>query len=120
MRKDTEMKFYLKAGWEKDYREVTKEEFIRAERAAGFRPKLASSDPEYMNTLATGGFSNMEIFGKIEYENWNEWRGGEPPVAAHEPVRIWWPNGIRRTYERGDYIVWHNLRTDGAVKWRKV
>lgn len=50
---------------------------------------------------------------------WNEWRGGEPPVQSDEPVRIWWPNGITRTYERGDHIVWNNLQTDGSVKWRK-
>lgn len=42
---------------EKIEREVTLEEFCKAERAAGFRPKLSSSDPRYMTTPATGGFS---------------------------------------------------------------
>ena len=48
--------------------EVTKEEWIRAERSAGFRPKMASDHPEYMNTFATGGFSNNFISGSIKYE----------------------------------------------------
>lgn len=51
-------KYYLKASFQPDWVEVTKEEFIRAERAAGFRPKCASTDPQYMTTCATGGFSS--------------------------------------------------------------
>lgn len=49
---------------------------------------------------------------------WTGWRGGEPPVAADQPVEIWWPNGLRRVYERGDWIMWRNLKTDGSVRWR--
>lgn len=37
---------------------VSKADWIRAERAAGFRPKMASDDPRYMETCATGGFSS--------------------------------------------------------------
>lgn len=49
-------------------REVTLEEFCKAERAAGFRPKLWSGDPAYMTTPATGGFSNRNgISGRTEY-----------------------------------------------------
>ena len=55
-------------GGEKVEREVTLEEFCRAERAAGFRPKLWSGDPAYMTTPATGGFSNSNgISGRTEY-----------------------------------------------------
>lgn len=43
---------------EKFEKEVSLEEFCRAECAAGFRPKMPSDDPRYMTTPATGGFSN--------------------------------------------------------------
>ena len=43
---------------EKFEKEVSLEEFCRAERAAGFRPKMSSDDPRYMTTPATGGFSS--------------------------------------------------------------
>ena len=47
-------------------REVSVEEFCRAERNAGFRPKLASDDPHYMTTPATGGFgSSTGISGRV-------------------------------------------------------
>ena len=56
-----------------DKREVTREDFIAAERAAGFRPKLSSSHPNYMTTLATGGFSQTQngcaLRGTIEWED---------------------------------------------------
>ena len=52
---------------EKIEREVTLEEFCKAERAAGFRPKLSSSDPRYMTTLATGGFSGNGVSGSVKY-----------------------------------------------------
>lgn len=49
-------------------REVTKEEYIKAERAAGFRPKMSSDDPRYMSTIATAGFSSSGgIRGSVEY-----------------------------------------------------
>jgi hypothetical protein len=60
-------KYYLKASFQPDWVEVTKEEFIRAERGAGFRPKCASSDPQYMTTCATGGFSSGSISGRVQY-----------------------------------------------------
>lgn len=44
-------------------REVSREEFIRAERMVGFWPK--SNDP---NALATAGFSGSGISGRIEYQ----------------------------------------------------
>lgn len=48
-------------------REVTLEEYCKAERAAGFRPKMASDDPRYMITPATGGFGTANISGRVEY-----------------------------------------------------
>lgn len=53
--------------------EVSKEDWIKAERAAGFCPKLWSGDPAYMTTCATGGFGGSQgISGNITYD-------GEPP-----------------------------------------
>ncbi len=48
-------------------REVSVEEYCKAERAAGFRPKLCSDDPAYMTTPATGGFGGDGIKGRTEY-----------------------------------------------------
>jgi hypothetical protein len=48
-----------------EWREVSKKEWIQAERSAGFRPKMSSDHPDYMNTCATGGFSNGSIRGRI-------------------------------------------------------
>ncbi len=55
-------RYYLKADWQKDYQEVTKKQFIAAERAAGFRSKLGP------NAVATGGFSGNGVSGKVEYD----------------------------------------------------
>jgi hypothetical protein len=52
---------------EKIEREVSLEEYCKAERNAGFRPKMASSDPKYMTTPATGGFSSGEISGSQKF-----------------------------------------------------
>ena len=55
----TSERFFLRAPMiSKDWTEVTREKWIAAERAAGFRPKLWSGDPAYMTTMATGGFSS--------------------------------------------------------------
>ena len=49
-------------------KQVTKEEYIKAERAAGFRPKMSSDDPRYMTTIATAGFgSGSGIIGYVKY-----------------------------------------------------
>lgn len=58
----TEYTHWLKATgipgsqWQK----VSKEDWIRAERGAGFRPYVPSSHPDYMTTYATGGFSSSQ------------------------------------------------------------
>jgi hypothetical protein len=63
-------KYYIRLG-EGEYREVPRAEWISAERSAersaGFRPKLSSTDPRYNDTCATGGFSGNGISGRIEY-----------------------------------------------------
>jgi hypothetical protein len=73
-------RYFLKADHQTSWDEVTKEQWIRAERAAGFRPKLWSGDPNYMTTCATGGFSNGGgLSGKIEYvPDSSPHRRGEP------------------------------------------
>lgn len=53
-----------------------------------------------------------------EQRSWKPWYGGEPPVANDAPVVILWPNGLSRTYERGDHIVWRNLKPNGSVRWK--
>lgn len=60
--KMSDYKYYLKSDWQEDYAEVTKEQFIKAERAAGFYPKCSSTDK-----CATGGFSSGSVSGKVEY-----------------------------------------------------
>lgn len=60
-------KYLLKADHQTEWDEVTKEEWIKAERNAGFRPKLSSDNPAYMTTCATGGFGGAGVSGKIRY-----------------------------------------------------
>ena len=57
-----ENKYYLKADFMDEYKEVSKQEFIQAEQNAGFRSKFGR------NHLATGGFGSGGISGKIEYK----------------------------------------------------
>jgi hypothetical protein len=62
-------KYYLSAvlGGDKIEREVPLEEYCKAERQAGFRPKLSSDHPNYMTTPATGGFSSGGLSGRTKY-----------------------------------------------------
>jgi len=64
------MRYYLSAiiAGEKFEREVSVEEFCKAERQAGFRPKLDYDDLRYLTTPATGGFSAGTISGRTSYE----------------------------------------------------
>ena len=52
---------------EKIEREVSLEEYCKAERAAGFRPKCSSDDLKYWTTPATAGFSGCGRNGRIQY-----------------------------------------------------
>lgn len=62
-------KYFLSAklGAETVEREVSLTEYCKAERQAGFRPKLSSDHPSYMLTPATGGFSSGGIGGRVQY-----------------------------------------------------
>lgn len=57
---------------------VSKREFIAAERAAGYRPKLPSSDPRYKTLCATSGFSNGPVTGIVEYSTLGDGRPQDP------------------------------------------
>ena len=60
-------RYLLKSEFQAEWQEVTKEDWIKAERAAGFRPKCASTDPKYMTTPATGGWFGAGVSGRIEH-----------------------------------------------------
>jgi len=62
-------RYFLKADHQTDWDEVSKEDWIKAERQAGFRPNLPSDHPQYMNTCATLSFCGGPVSGKIEFEN---------------------------------------------------
>lgn len=59
-----ETKYYLKWDWQADdaWEEVSKEVFVRAERAAGFRNTMGQP-----NEPATAGFFGNGIHGRIRY-----------------------------------------------------
>jgi hypothetical protein len=58
-----------------EWQKVSREDWIKAERRAGFRPKLWSGDPNYMTTYATGGFSDSGgISGKLTTDD-------DPPLS---------------------------------------
>jgi len=63
---------------EKFEKEVSLEEYCRAERNAGFKPKMSSDNPKYMTTPATGGFSSS--YGVSGYST-VDWK-----VTADHPV----------------------------------
>lgn len=48
--------------------EVSREDWIKAEREAGFYPKgMQSNDPRWMTICATGGFGGSVLHGRIEH-----------------------------------------------------
>ena len=55
-------RYYLKTDWQPNWTEVTKEQFVMAERQAGFR---GWNDTE----PCTAGFSGGGVSGKISIEN---------------------------------------------------
>ncbi len=57
------MKYFLKADWQEEYQEVTKEQYIKEERRAGFFPK-SGNDKE----IATANFYGNGISGMVKYE----------------------------------------------------
>jgi len=59
---------FLKSRFRKDWEEVTKQEWIEVERECGFRPKMSSDDPRYMDTYATAGFTSGFVSGTITHD----------------------------------------------------
>lgn len=57
-------KYFLKSEWQDDdaWEEVSKEVFVRTERAAGFRNTMGRPDEP-----ATGGFSGGGFCGRVRY-----------------------------------------------------
>jgi len=64
-------RYFLKSDFSgSSWTEVSKTDWIRAERSAGFRPSLPSWDPDYMTTCATGSFTNAGgVRGAITYND---------------------------------------------------
>ena len=58
-------RYQLRADFLGEWIDVSKEDYIKAERQAGFRPKLPSDHPDYMKKCATGGFGGFGISGRI-------------------------------------------------------
>lgn len=57
------MKYFLSLASVADSeKEVTKEQYIEAEQAAGFRSKFGDGE------IATAGFSNGAMRGRVDYE----------------------------------------------------
>ena len=67
------VKYFLTYG-DSDEKEVNREEWILAERTAGFYPKMDPNHPDYYNVTATSSFSSggvwgCEVKGRIETNN---------------------------------------------------
>lgn len=68
------IKYFLKCGDEKYFKQVSKREFVNAERLSGFYPQCDTSNPKYDEVLATNGFytsggilGRKAIEGKISH-----------------------------------------------------
>ncbi|MEE8289784.1 MAG: hypothetical protein V3R25_10270 [Nitrosomonadaceae bacterium] len=61
-------KYEIKLG-DEDWKTVSKEEWIKRERQAGFLPRLSRDHPDYMTTCATGGFGGGLVSGRITHIN---------------------------------------------------
>lgn len=66
--------YWLKADHQKEYVEVTKEEYIRAERAAGFHSKFGPNHPA--TSAFSGGSMSGRTWGPIREANDERTRGG--------------------------------------------
>jgi len=59
-------KYFIKSFLNEDYKEVTKEEYVKVERLAGFRSKFGP------NEIATAAFSGSGWHGYIRYNEIKE------------------------------------------------
>lgn len=85
--------------WQSMEREVTREEWIKAERSAGFRPKGVNLRTDNFTTCATGGFSG---YGGVEGFIVNEWDVGHFVVKADRDTLEWvaiGPGGTRKAFQ---------------------
>ena len=85
----TTERYYLKADHQTEWNEVTREQFINAEQAAGFHSQFGPNHP------ATGGFRGSGMRGRIEHVTEQprpEQEGGGPTgehnVTEHTHIRI--------------------------------
>lgn len=99
-------KYYIQYG-DAEKKEVTKKEWIIAERAAGFRPKMASTDKGYMDVCATGGFTSGKTNGSIITEN-----GLECPIC-HASVDVYYS-------EEHDLVECPVCNTEYEYVWNKL
>ena len=87
-------RYFLNRAGSKIEEEVTKLEWIRAERIAGFKPKgLTSNDLEYTTTCATGSFSGGGVSGYIIFD--------KEEVVIEELIcaAIYWNDGNRHVHQ---------------------
>lgn len=83
-----------------DWVSVSKEDWIKAERAAGFRPSLSSDHPSYMTTCATGGFSNsLGVSGQIVRK------------TAPSPYRL----GVEYQTQGGEPVTFTEIANEGTM-----
>lgn len=69
---DMNERYWLKAG-DLAWQECTQEQFVHAERSAGFRPK------EGCGPVATGGFGSGDRYGRVTYGEITEQKYGHDP-----------------------------------------
>ena len=85
------VRYFLKTDWT-SWKEVTKEQWVSAERSAGFRPKGGGDG------CATGGFSGHGVRGRIISDNI------KPESYTWDPefCKAAWPK--KHCYECGDFV----------------
>lgn len=69
----TTERYYLRAGYQTEWTEVTKAQFIEAEQAAGFHSKFGAGH------VATGGFSGRGVQGRVDYVDTSQQPTQPPP-----------------------------------------
>ena len=85
-------RYFLKTDWT-NWKEVTKEQWVRAERSAGFHNTMGQPDEP-----GTGGFSAYGVCGKLLYEY------ATPESYKWDPelCKVAWPK--KHCYECGEFV----------------
>ena len=61
-------KYFLKTAWQKKWKQVTKKQFIEAERNVAFHhTHISMVDPEFNNRCATSGFGDDSVEVEVCY-----------------------------------------------------